>query len=79
MTVIFCCYHGSQFKTKTLYLKTKKARLCSNAVILEKYLSKVKQHRLPDTLSKESLFKWLSVMIYEQLFASIVQLIMLSW
>ena len=44
----------------------------------KKYLSKLKQHGLPDTLSKDSLFKCLSVMIYEQFIASIVE-IMLSW
>ena len=44
----------------------------------KKYLSKLKQHGLPDVLSEEFLFKCLSVMIYEQ-FASIVELIMLLW
>ena len=45
----------------------------------KKYLSKLKQHRLPDTLSEEFSFKCLSVKIYEQFIASIVELIMLSW
>ena len=45
----------------------------------KKYLSKLKQHGLPDALSEESLFKCLSVMIYEQFIVSIVELIMLSW
>ena len=45
----------------------------------KKYLSKFKQHGLPDALSKEFSFKCLSVMIYEQFIVSIVELIMLSW
>ena len=45
----------------------------------KKYLSKLKQHGLPDVLSEEFLFKCLSVMIYEQFIVSIVELIMLSW
>ena len=45
----------------------------------EKYLTKLKQHGLPDALSKEFSFKCLSVMIYEQFIVSIVELIMLSW
>ena len=45
----------------------------------KKYLSKLKQHGLPDVLSEEFLFKCLSVMIYEQSIVSIVELIMLSW
>ena len=45
----------------------------------KKYLSKLKQHGLPDILSEEFLFKCLSVMIYEQFIVSIVELIMLSW
>ena len=44
-----------------------------------KYLSKLKQHGLPDVLSEEFLFKCLSVTIYEQFIVSIVELIMLSW
>ena len=43
----------------------------------EKYLSKLKQHGLPDALSKEFSFKCLSVMIYEQFIVSIVELMML--
>ena len=45
----------------------------------KKYISKLKQHGLPDVLSEEFLFKCLSVMIYEQFIVSIVELIMLSW
>ena len=45
----------------------------------KKYLSKLKQHGLPDTLSEEFSFKCLSVMIYGQFIVSIVELIMLSW
>ena len=45
----------------------------------KKYLSKLKQHRLPDALSKEFSLKCFSVMIYEQFIVSIVELIMLSW
>ena len=45
----------------------------------KKYLSKLKQHGLPDALSEEFLFKCLSVMIYEQFIVSIAELIMLSW
>ena len=44
-----------------------------------KYSSKLKQHRLPDALSKEFSFKCLSVMIYEQFIVSIVELVLLSW
>ena len=44
----------------------------------EKYLSKLKQFELPDGLSKEFLFKCLSLMSYEQFIVSIVELIMLS-
>ena len=46
---------------------------------MKKYLSKLKQHGLPDALSEEFSFKCLSVMIYEQFIVSIVELIMLSW
>ena len=45
----------------------------------KKYLSKLKQDGLSDTLSEEFLFKCLSVIIYEQFIVSIVELIMLSW
>ena len=45
----------------------------------KKYLSKSKQHGLPDALSKEFSLKSLLVMIYEQFMVSIVELIMLSW
>ena len=41
----------------------------------KKYLSKLKQHRLPDALSKVFMFKCLSVMSYEQFIVSIVELI----
>ena len=44
----------------------------------EKYLSKSKQHGLPDTLSNNLSFRSLSVMIYEQFMVSIAELIMLS-
>ena len=44
----------------------------------KKYLSKLTQHGLPDALSEEFLFKYLSVMIYEQFIISIVALIVLS-
>ena len=44
----------------------------------KKYLSKSKQHGLPDTLSEELSFKCLSVKICEQFIVSIVGLIMLS-
>ena len=61
-------------------MKTKKAlfvlKCCYSR---KKYLSKLKQHVLPDVLSEEFLFKCLSVMIYEQFIVSIVELIMLSW
>ena len=45
----------------------------------KKYLSKLKQHGLPDVLSEEFLFKCLSVMICEQFIVSIVELIISSW
>ena len=45
----------------------------------KKKLSKLKQLGLPDALSKEFSFKCVSIMIYEQLIVSIVELIMLSW
>ena len=45
----------------------------------KKYLSKLKQHGLPDALSEEFSLKCLSVMIYEQFIVFIVELIMLSW
>ena len=45
----------------------------------KKFLTKPKQHGLPDSLSEEFLFNCLSVMIYEQFIVSIVKLIMLSW
>ena len=45
----------------------------------KKYLTKLKQHGLPDALSKEFPFKCLSVMIYEQFIVSLVEPIMLSW
>ena len=41
----------------------------------KKYLSKLKQHGLPDALSKEFMFKCLSVMSNEQFIVSIVKLI----
>ena len=41
-------------------------------LIQKKYLSKLKQHGLPDALSKEFSFKCSSVMIYEHFFVSIV-------
>ena len=37
----------------------------------KKYSSKLKQHELPDALSKEFLFKCLSVMSYEQCIVSV--------
>ena len=40
--------------------------------------SKLKQHGLPDALSKKFMFKCLSVMSYEQFIISIVELIMLA-
>ena len=43
------------------------------------YQSKLKQHGLPDALSEELSFKYLSVMIHEQFIVSIVELIMLSF
>ena len=45
----------------------------------KKYLSKSKQHELPDSLSKDFLFECLSVLSYEQFIVSIVDLIMMSW
>ena len=45
----------------------------------KKYLPKLKQHGLPDALSKELSFKCLPVMTYEQFIVSIVELIILSW
>ena len=44
-----------------------------------KYLSKLKQHELPDALSKEILFKCALVMSYEQFIVPIGELTMLSW
>ena len=38
----------------------------------KKYLSKLKQHKLPGALSKELLFKCVSVMTCEQFIVSIV-------
>ena len=52
----FCCYHGNHFRTKAVYLKTKKPILCRNAVILEKYFSKFKQHEIPAALRKSACF-----------------------
>ena len=46
---------------------------------LEKYLSKSKQHGLPDALSNNLSFRSLSVMIYQQFMVSIAELIMLSY
>ena len=43
------------------------------------YLSKLKQHGLPEALSKDFSFECLSVMIYEKFIVSIVELTMLSW
>ena len=45
----------------------------------KKYLSKSKQHGLPEALSNKFSLKSLLVMIYEQFMVSIVELIMLSW
>ena len=39
----------------------------------------LKEHELPDALSKEFLFKCLSIKSYEQFIFSIVEVIMLSW
>ena len=44
----------------------------------EKYLSKSKQHGLPEALSNNLSLRSLSVMIYEQFMVSIAELIMLS-
>ena len=44
----------------------------------KRYLLKLKQHGLPDTLSIEFSFECLSVMVYEQFTVPIVDLIMLS-
>ena len=44
----------------------------------KKYLSKLKRHELPDALSNEFLFQYLSVMSYEQFIVPIIKLIMLS-
>ena len=44
----------------------------------KKYFLKLKQHGLPDALSKEFMFKCLSVMSYKQFYVSTVELIMLS-
>ena len=43
-----------------------------------KYLSKSKQHGLPDALSNSLSFRSLSVMIYKQFMVSVAELIMLS-
>ena len=45
----------------------------------KRYLSKLKQHGLPDAYIKEFSFQCLPLMIYEQFIVSIVELIMLSW
>ena len=44
----------------------------------KKYLSKLKQHGLPDALSKKISFECLSVMVYEQFTVPIVEITMLS-
>ena len=45
----------------------------------EKIFIEIKEHELPDALSKEVLFKCLSVKSYDQFIVSVVELIMLSW
>ena len=47
--------------------------------MLKKYLSKLKQHELSDTLSYMFLFECLSVMSYEEFIVSIVELNILLW
>ena len=76
----FCCYHdGDHFRTKSILSENKESYFTFKCCYSRKnYLSKLKQHALPDALSKEFLFKCLSVMIYEQ-YVSNVELIMLSW
>ena len=74
----FCCHHGNHFRTTAAYLKTKKALVLKSCYYWEKYLSKSKQHGLPDALSNNLSFGSLSVMIYEQFMVSIAELIMLS-
>ena len=60
-------------------MKTKKALYGEMLLLQQKFLSKSKQNGSPDALSKESSFKCLSVMIYEQFIVSIVELIMFPW
>ena len=60
-------------------MKQRKLFCVEMLLFYAKYLSKLKQHGLPDVLIEEFLFKCLSVMIYEQFIVSIVELIMLSW
>ena len=77
--MIFCCYYGNHFRTKTVHLKTKNSFLLKCCHSTKEYLSKLKQHELLYALSKEFLLNCLSVMSYEQFIVSIVELIMLSW
>ena len=63
---IFIVTISNNLRAKALDIKTNKALLCSNAVILGKIFTKIKAHGLPDALSEEFLFKCLSAMIYDQ-------------
>ena len=47
--------------------------------VKDHFSASLKQHELSDTLSKEFMFKCLSVMSYEQFIDSMVEPIMLSW
>ena len=61
------------------YIWKQRKLFCVKILLLwEKYLSKSKQHGLPDALSNSLSFRSLSVMIYEQFMVSIAELIMLS-
>ena len=79
-TVIFLLLPWWPFKYKSLISENKESSFVLKCCYSRKrYLSKLKQHGLPDVLCEELLYKCLSVMIYEQFTVSIVELIMLSW
>ena len=80
MTVIFLLLPWRPVWNKSILSENKESYLTLKCCYSrKKYSSKLKQHGLPDALSKDILFKCLSVMIYVQFIVSIVELVMLSW
>ena len=78
--MIFLLLPWQPFKYNSITSENKESSFVLNYCYSRKrYLSKLKQHGLPDVLSEEFLYKCLSVMIYEQFIVSIVELFMLSW